>query len=345
MFFSKSESVQEMELSASPCNYQTASSLLFSFLDADNNLFFEDNPMLAIPKPLEKGKQFLGESDFPSAVLCFEAAVKQEPENAEAWLLLGTTQAENEQDPQAIAALNKCLDLQSTDLHALMALAVCYTNENYYNQACLALLNWLRHNPKYKDLVGPEDIRMSGQVTSLLEPSQHKLVQDLFINAAQRNPKDIDYEVQCGLGVLFNLSGEYNKAADCFTAALSVKPDDPRLWNRLGATLANGSRPEEAVNAYHHALNIAPGFIRARYNVGITCINLNAYREAAEHFLTALNQQARGKDVMNSGSSSQISDTIWSTLRMCVSLMNQGDLKPLVDRRDLKELNRIFSID
>lgn len=53
---------------------------------------------------------------------------------------------------------------------------------------------------------------------------------------------------------------------------------DARLWNRLGATLANGSRPEEAVDAYHHALNLCPGFIRARYNVGITCINLNAYR-------------------------------------------------------------------
>lgn len=120
---------------------------------------------------------------------------------------------------------------------------------------------------------------------------------------------------------------------------------DARLWNRLGATLANGSKSEEAVDAYHMALNLSPGFIRARYNVGITCINLKAYTEAAEHFLTALNQQARGKDVFSTGATSQMSDTIWSTLQMCLSLMDRSDLRPLIKDRNLQGLNKIFNID
>lgn len=53
--------------------------------------------MFDVNNPLERGKVLLEEGDFPSAVLCFEAAVKKESDNSEAWFLLGKTQAENEQ--------------------------------------------------------------------------------------------------------------------------------------------------------------------------------------------------------------------------------------------------------
>ncbi|CAG9772419.1 unnamed protein product [Ceutorhynchus assimilis] len=306
--------------------------------------FSKQNPMSDLPNPKEKGKELLEQGDIPSAALCFEAAAEQNPQNAEAWLLLGTTKAANEQDPSAIKALNKCLQLEPTNLNALMAAAVSYTNENCYNQACFMLMSWLKNHPKYSDLV-PPNLKLIPQFTSVLAQANQTLVQDIYLKAARRNPQNLDYEVQSGLGVLCNLTGEYEKAVDCFRAALSKKPNDARLWNSLGATLANQSKSEEAIEAYYRALKISPRFIRARYSLGVSCLNLRAYMEAAEHFLIALNQQARGKGVSNTEATLQMSDTIWSTLQMCLILMERSDLRFLVRSRNLQELNKIFNID
>lgn len=307
---------------------------------SDEYNFTEGNVLLENKSALEIGKEKLKMGDIPGAVMCFEAAVQQNQDSAEAWYLLGTTQAENEQDPLAITALKKSLGIDPRQLEAYITLAAAYTNENMPKFAFMALLNWLKASPKYNDLV-PQDIDPHAMDTKELE--NH--VKSLYLRAAQLNPTQIDPDVQSGLGVVFNISREYDKAVDCLRTALMVV-SDAKLWNRLGATLANSEKSEQAVEAYHEALNLEPGFIRARYNVGITCMNLGAHRQAAEHFLVALNQQLKAKD-MNQGSSSveNSSSTIWTTLRMVCSFMGEHEVSKLVDDRNLAELNKFFEIE
>lgn len=309
--------------------------------------FDEENPMSNVENAFEKGKAFLAQGDIPSAVLCFEAAVKQDPENPEIWELLGFSQAENEKDPNAIAALNKALSFNPNNMPVLMALAVSYTNESMQNQALKMLVKWMKCNPKYEALVPPQMLQSQETplASSLMGGPSLQDVQDLYIKAVQTSPNEIDADIQEALGVLFNLSSEYDKAVDCFRAAVQVRPNSSKIWNRLGASLANGNRSVEAVEAYQRALDIQPGFIRARYNVGIICINLKAYKEAAEHLLTALNHQASSiarSGINVSSPANQMSSTIWITLRMVMSLMGRQDLQQAIDNRDLEVLNREF---
>ncbi|XP_071840318.1 peroxisomal targeting signal 1 receptor-like [Apostichopus japonicus] len=305
--------------------------------------FEEDNPLLEHPNPFEEGQKRLKEGDLASAVLLFEAAVQKNPEHTEAWQYLGTTQAENEQEMAAIVACKKCLELMPTNLPALMTLAVSYTNESMQNQALEALHRWIGANPTYSSVARELQTKVPDlRIQSVMSSPLHKEVQDQYIEAARMSPNAVDADVQQGLGVLFNLSHEYAKAEDCFRAALAVRPQDSLVWNRLGATLANGGRSEEAIDAYRHALELSPGFIRSRYNLGISCVNLGAYKEATEHFITALTLQRSGRGPK--GETSQMSDNIWGTLRMAVSLMGRADLYDAADKRDLDHLCRELDV-
>ena len=62
------------------------------------------------------------------------------------------------------------------------------------------------------------------------------------------SPEDAD--VHTVLGVLYNLSREYDKAIAAFRRALELKPKDYSLWNKLGATQANSGRSADALHAY-----------------------------------------------------------------------------------------------
>jgi len=296
-------------------------------LDPVNEYTFEaENPYQNHADPFNEGLQKKNEGDLPSAILLFEAALQKDPDHMKAWEMLGLSLAENEQDPGAITAYKRCLALESSNLVAIMGLAVSYTNESYQLQACQALEDWLRNNPKYGHLVSSSS-QQDKLVGSLVSGDTFNRVQEMYMRAARLQPSaNLDPDVQTGLGVLLNLSSDFEKAPDCFRAALQMKPNDSLLWNRLGATLANGGHSEEAVEAYYKALELSPGFIRARYNLAVSCINLGVHREATEHLVAALlHQGKRSKRVM--------SDNIWSTLRMVLNLMNRREFLADIDAR------------
>ncbi|KAH8396255.1 hypothetical protein KR222_006525, partial [Zaprionus bogoriensis] len=312
--------------------------------------FAEQNPMAELDNAFEKGKEYLTKGDIPSAVLCFEVAAKKEPERAEIWQLLGVSQAENEMDPQGIAALKRANELQPENRDVLMSLAVCYTNEGLQSNAVKMLSNWIQVHPQYRHLLTPyPSLQAEGTLlaSSLIGGNKLRDLQQVYLEAVRMQPAQLDANLQEALGVLYNLSGEFDKAVDCYRTAVGVDPQNAKLWNRLGASLANGSRSVEAVEAYQHALQLQPGFIRVRYNVGVCCMNLKAYKEGAEHLITALTMQAHtnaARELPNAQAvgQNQMSESIWSTLKMVISLMGRSDLQGHVAERNLQALNEAF---
>jgi len=319
-------------------------------------MFETDNKFKDVANPFEEGVKIMQEGgNLSLAALAFEAAAQKDPQHIEAWVLLGSAQAQNEKESPAIRALEQALKLDPSNLTALMGLAVSYTNEGYDSTAYRTLERWL--SVKYPSIIAPTDLSSAADVGFTDRHALHEKITDLFIRAAQLSPdgEHMDPDVQVGLGVLFYGAEEYDKAVDCFTSALASTEQGTfnqrdqlhLLQNRLGATLANSGRSEEAITAYSEALTLRPNFVRARYNLGVSCINIGCYEEAASHLLRALEMhkidevegRQKARDILGGEASdaeldgmisANQSTNLYDTLRRVFSQMGRRDLSERV---------------
>ncbi|KAI1099407.1 TPR-like protein [Jackrogersella minutella] len=329
-----------------------ANSRLMGDPEIENYLFEEDNLFQGTGNPFEEGMRIVdGGGNLSLAALAFEAAAQKDPTHVEAWVQLGMAQAQNEKETAAIRALEQAKNLDPNNAPALMTLAVSYTNEGYDSIAYRTLERWL--SIRYPSVISPGDLSNPSELGFTERQQLHDRVTNLFIKAARLSPDGVhmDPDVQVGLGVLFYGAEEYDKAVDCFSAALAStelgasnqQGQVHLLWNRLGATLANSGKSEDAIAAYEKALTLRPNFVRARYNLGVSCINMGCHAEAAGHLLAALGmhktvekegrEKARellGGDVsdaqLDAMTTQNRSTNLYDTLRRVFTQMGRRDL-------------------
>lgn len=276
----------------------------------------EHNPFLTDVGSFQKGKDLFRKGVLTEAVLALEAECQRNPGNSEAWRLLGTVQAENDDDVQAIAALNRAVAADPEDLDALLSLGVSHTNELEQSEALGYLREWIMRHPTHgtaaKHTPGPPD---SSQAMSY--------VIKLYQGAAAASPQDAD--VHAALGVLCNLSRKYDGAVNAFKAALALRPQDYSLWNKLGATLANSARSSEALAAYQKALELKPNYMRAWTNMGISLANIGEYEASAQYYVRALALNRKAV-------------AVWGYLRNSLTCAGREDLMEAAEQEELESL-------
>lgn len=281
--------------------------------------FSDMNPYVGHPNPLKEGQELFRKGLLSEAVLALEAEVLKNSDNAEGWRLLGIAHAENDDDQQAIAAMMRAQEVDPTNLEVLLALGVSHTNELEQAAALKYLYSWLRHHSKYGTLARPE----------MSDSLYYADVAGLFNEAAQMSPEDADVHVV--LGVLYNLSREFDKAIASFKTALKLKPRDYSLWNKLGATQANSVQSADAIDAYQQALDLKPNYVRAWANMGISYANQGMYEESIRYYVRALAMNPKA-------------DNAWQYLRISLSCASRNDMMQACDSRNLDVLQKEFPL-
>ncbi|KAJ7647128.1 hypothetical protein FB45DRAFT_1019399 [Roridomyces roridus] len=286
-------------------------------------IFQPNNPYLS-DRPSSTTRHHLSHNvrqPFLDSVLELEAAVQRNMTDASAWFDLGVKQQANEREKQALAALSRAVELDPSHLPAWLALAISHTNDGNREATHDAIRNWYKASH-------PES------VTASMPERFGSLIQCL-INMARSDAGNIDADIQIALAVLLNTNEDYAKSSRIVSGpALAVRPDDWLLYNRVGATMANSGRAEEALQYYHKALELNPLYIRARFNLGIL-----RFEEASHHILDALRlQESDGLSYGNdaAGSSGVTTTALWDSLRTASMHMQRPDLATFCDQRDLE---------
>ncbi|KAH9040745.1 peroxisome targeting signal receptor [Lactarius pseudohatsudake] len=298
--------------------------ILDPYVFEQNNKYLD--PSSSTQSPLALAKQMLEHNASLSEVaLLLEAAIQKGELGEggyEAWILLGETRNMDEREEAGMKALTEGVRIAEEAGAAgmgMLSLAISYTNESLDRASHSMLMRWLC--ARFPDVPVPPEAQNSLTRSSW---HSHNVVTEAFLTVARTQHAQgvIDPDVQLALGVLFYTNGAYDRAKDCFESALSVRPTDYLLWNRLGSSLSNGNKPEESLGAYREALMLRPTYTRAIYNVGVACLNIGAHKEAAEHLLSALSMQETTGDK---------SKQLWQTLRRAFIAMERGDLAKLTN--------------
>lgn len=308
------------EYKATKEGYQEAWSRLTERLETDKYNYREDNPYDTEENTFEMGMRMFEEGNIEGAILAFEASTRHREDDSEPWRMLGMCHSEVDDDRRAILALEKAVEYDPYNLNALVALGTSYVNEGDIHRALDTLQSWVLHNPKFQGLSVTPDEYSDGSLTDKL--------QQLMMAAKEWSPDDADVCVV--VGILHNATQDFNFAADSFQEALRIRPESYTIWNKMGATLANNGRSDDAIDAYKKALELRPNFVRGLINMGIALTNLSRFKRAVEYYIDALRL-------------SPTASHVWDYIRLVFTSIERYDLVELTSSHDLALFERAMS--
>lgn len=288
--------------------------------------FQGDNPYIDSADPLAEAQRLMREGRDREALLALEAEVQKNPESSEGWRLLGELFAQLDQDVEAIQCLRKGHEVDPYNLDSLLALGVSCTNELDQLPALRYLRMWIENHEDHQVLVE----HMEPPAEYEYENWRQQVTQ-LFNMAAEANPLDADVFV--ALGVMENINRNYDAAIRALASACRLRPNDHTCWNKLGATLANSGKSEQAVIAYHQGLQLKPNYARSWSNLAIAHANLGQHSDAARFYLSSL--------VLNPDATH-----IWNFLHSAVLNMGgnigNGNAFEAIEKRDLGACSKLI---
>jgi len=194
------------------------------------------------------GLVYSGQGEYENAIMQFQEAIKIEPGNEDAYRELASAYSALGDTLNAVENYKKSIALQPDYWAGYNALGRYYFNHGQYDQAA-------EQYQKVKELI-PENVRgYNNLAAAYIYLEQFDLAKSISEQSLQIEPS---FGAYSNFGYIYFTEKNYSKSADYFEKALSLNPDDYRMWANLGACYYHmgGESASEKV-AFEKALELA----------------------------------------------------------------------------------------
>ena len=194
---------------------------------------------------------------------CLEA-IKLDPENLYAWIILALVLQELNRYEEAEQACGKAIEIDPNDAWAWASLGgLLHSNSQRYEEAEQAYRKAVE--------IDPNQARVWGRLGILLQDNLERYgeAEEAYRKAIEIDPKTASSWYNLG-NLLFRESHDYEEAEQAYRKAIELDPNYTRAWGNLGNLLCEEfDRYEEAEEAYRKVIEIDSNDALAWCNLGI----------------------------------------------------------------------------
>lgn len=211
-------------------------------------------PLVAILKKqnnyIPQAYALMMKAQYDSAIMVLQQAIAYNPNNEEAYRLIGSCYVNTRQDEKARAALNKAISLIPEDYEAYDMLGLIEFNNKRYKES----IELFKKSYGYK-VNFPSAYYHAG--IAYLNLGQYPEAVTHFEKCVEENGNLA--EVYLALGQAYLLVGEYTKAIDAEDNALNLNPNIPQAWQIMGDAFTRLGDAEKAQQCLMKAAQLQGG--------------------------------------------------------------------------------------
>ena len=252
------------------------------------------------------------------AVDFFQAALRLDPDFADAWIDLAIELTILGKRAEAVDAFRQALRVKPDDARAHYSLGVAWQLQGKHDEATASFQKAAQLKPEHADAhcrLGHALLhhgKLEQAIVSLRQaltlkpsfPEAHHALGTAFMTLGRLDEAVTHFQdairqrpsyasAHLDLGNAFQQQGRLNEAVTSYTQATRVRPDYPEAYSNLGNALLELGQPERAIECLQQALRLRPDFVEAAYNLGLVLWTQGRPEEAANHYRRAIELEPR----------------------------------------------------